>query len=116
MIIPLKDRQGFQTGLSGVAGTSIQSAFTKPILEPTRAAANLSWLPYPYGPLPDVGPWAKNGYENEKQEQPVPETPSELQPWKAKGDSATMLSGGFLLVVVVACAWFLVKYIPGGYK
>ena len=112
MIISLKDRQGFNTGLSGVSGTSIQSAFTKPILASGYAAENISWLPYPYGPLPDVGPWARDD-PNEKDEGPVPEG----SPWTAKEpDRITMLTGGGLLIVVVLCAWFLVKYMPGGYK
>ena len=110
MIISLKDRQGFNTGLSGVIGTSIQSAFTKPIIEPLRGASNVSWLPYPYGPLPDVGPWA-NGDPNEKEEHPTPETPTELQPWKTK--NATTLSSGFFLILIVASAWFLTK--KGGF-
>ena len=111
MISSLKDRQGFNTGLSGVSGTSVQSAFTKPIIAPAYAAENVSWLPFPYGPLPDVGPWAKDNAPNEKDEKPTPETPTESQPWKAGG--ATTIGSGFLLVVAVACAWFLAK---GGIK
>jgi len=111
MLISLKDRQGFNTGLSGVSGTSIQSAFTKPLIEPVRGASNVSWLPFPYGPLPDTGPWASSGDQNEKEEHPTPETPTEAQPWKGK--SAATLSNGFYLVLAVVCAWFLTK--KGGF-
>ena len=111
MIISLKDRQGFNTALSGVSGTSVQSAFTKPLIDSAYAPANISWLPYPYGPLPDTGPWAKSGDQNEKEEKPVPETHSEAQPWKAGNPPMTT---GLLLVVICACAWALVKYMPGG--
>lgn len=109
MISPLVNRQGFDTGLSGVTGTSIQSAYTKPNIEAERGLFNFSWLPYPYGPLPDVGPWA-NGDPNEKDESATPETPSEAQPWKSE-TPATMMTGGMLFMVVVAGAFLLTKYV-----
>lgn len=112
MITSLKDRQGFNTGLTGVIGTSIQSAYTKPLLEPSRAVTNVSWLPYPYGPLPDVGPWSKkketDNWENERDEKPVtPESPS-----GATGQISNYLnkSNTVLFVVIVACAFLFVKY------
>jgi hypothetical protein len=112
-------RQGFDKLLTGVGGTSIQSAYTKPLIEPSRAVANVSWLPYPYGPLPDVGPWSKkketDNWENERDEKPTPEsgTGNNIQtdkpPWY--GQNANNI---VMLMVVVACAWFLVKYMPEG--
>lgn len=108
MLISLKDRQGFNTGLSGVSGTSIQSAFTKPIIDPSYAAFNTSWLPFPYGPLPDTGPWA-NGDKNEKEEHAAPEAGTgndkalDKPPWY--GEKANNI---LMFAVVIGAAWFFV--------
>ena len=107
MITQFMDRQGFSKSLTGVSGSAIASPYHKPVMEPLRAISNVSWLPYPYGPLPDQGPWS-----NDKQEQPV--TPE--KPPGGTGDyeidKPTLYGGGVMIVLVVLSAWFLVKYIP----
>ena len=105
MIFTSTDRQGFNKALSGVVGTSIQTAFTKPTMEPEHALSNLSWLPYPYGPLPDKGPWIDKE-DNYSKENPTPENQpgGGGTPWTAKetpsGNVLMFLAvvGGILLL------------------
>ena len=117
MIISLLDRQGTDKSLSGVSGTSVQSVYTKPNMEPTRALANISWLPFPYGPLPDVGPGSNKtdteNWENERDENAVTEEPTPGATGK-QSNAGLMTSDAFKLVVIVFCAWIIVKFIPKG--
>lgn len=107
MISQFTNRQGFEKSLSGVKGTSIQSAYTKPIIAESLQPANLSWLPYPYGPLPETGPWSGKGSENEKQEQP---TPGEPAPGAQGGIPESPDGNVLMFLAVVGAAWFLVYY------
>lgn len=105
MIFTSSDRQGFNKSLSGVEGTSIQSAFTKPLIEPSLSFANFSWLPYPYGPLPDKGPWIDKE-DNYSKENPTPDgqTPgTEGTPWKGETPTGNIL----MFLAVVGAALFL---------
>ena len=102
MIFTTTDRQGFNKDLSGVVGSAIQSAYHKPIMEPSHAFANISWLPYPYGELPDKGPWIdKENKENE--ELPTPDTLPNATPWTAKETP----SGNVFMFAAVICAVLL---------
>ena len=106
MIIQFADRQGFQKTLSGVSGTSIQSAFTKPLIASDHAFANISWLPFPYGELPDEGPWIdKENQENS--EKPTPDTPT---PGAQGGISDNSSSNVLMFAVVVGAVWFLMYH------
>ena len=111
MLSQFLNRQGFNKSITGVEGTTIQSCFTKPLIEDRLSFANLSWLPYPYGPLPDVGPWIDKE-DNWSRENPTPETPTP----GAQGHIPESTTGNaFMLLTVAGLAFFLV-YGKGVFK
>lgn len=73
MNTPFLDRQGFGKSLTGIAGSAIQSVYTKPIVAPNLIGENASWK-YPLGdPWGwDIYPW--NWGKDENDEKPTPES------------------------------------------
>jgi len=107
MIAQLFNRQGFEKSLSGIDGSAIQSAYIKPEIVQVcaeKSASNLLFsLPYPYGPLPEGGPWSGN----DKNENPTPDAPTP----GAQGNIPESAGGNVLMfAAVVAASWFLVYY------
>ncbi len=106
MISQFTNRQGFGKSLSGVPGSAIQSAYAKPLIDPSYALSNISWLPYPYGPLPDKGPWIDKEDEAHK-ENPTPGGPT---PGAQGSIPEKPISNVLMFLVVVGAAWFLAYY------
>lgn len=106
MIFTTANRQGFDKALSGVEGSSIQSAYALPAIGSSQTILeNASWK-YPLGdPWGwDIYPWNWGKEDEANKENPTPDQNPEAAPWKAGEETP---SGNVLMFAAVVGAILL---------